>query len=212
MTICKNILSLVIPFSIVACGTDPDIEYFTKHEVAVYCLEDVCYPIEQVEFVIDILLDQLDKKAVSIDPNYNKEESLYRLSLGRWIGRANHQPYRAYIKKEQTGEIGSCATEAEPDRVCRGFKCHVGWCMGISKSKDGVIWSVHHECIGRSALTHEFMHLLNYTIEGVSDGNHSRETFFPSGCRFRPTEEWGECRNNSAVGATKNIVTEAFCE
>jgi len=212
-------LSLVGYFVVFGCGSGykgPEPTYITSHGFNIFCEDDsACFPKDEVEGATNLLIDELVKQMpdqYSYDIIDASSEYFYGYNNIRFVS----------VKE---GVSGSCATEDEPLRVCKGFSCEVsptGWCAGLTRYGlvDGVpdidiTVAKFHSCVSSNALTHELIHAFQKIILNVVDGSHKLKPYWASACvreDYSNSVEYSECVYGNINTATDSNICWAYCD
>ena len=184
-----------------SCGPKPT--FVTKQGFNVRCLDAACFDVLEVESVIDMTASTLISK---IGGPYSSDSvaKIYDKYWG-WIS--------IIFVPERVGPAGSCATEKDPTRACRGFPCPVssnGWCVGLFDSNSlSITVAKRSDCVADSSLTHELVHYFNYFLENYHDYRHDRRKYFAAGClELESKDNRRACFSNSVERTAK---WNSFC-
>lgn len=183
-----------------SCGPEPD--FITRQGLLVYTDG---FPIKRKN--VELAIDLTSLASASVDPENYSIEKLQRLFY-RYDGRISIN-----FVAMQRGDIGSCANAIDPDRRCLGVPCRVSstsWCMGMWNSSSLSMTVVYKECLGRSALVHETIHMLNFLAERRRDSNHIDGRFFPSGCWGKGVER-ASCLRKTVLYRSKILLQKLTC-
>lgn len=188
--------------------------YITSQGLNVYCDEGVCVPQEEVETAIDLTIAELAKQ-VPKDFSYERINELL-LAQQKW--------HDIVFRKQKIGPKGSCPTDEDPARRCRGFKCSVnpnGWCGGLTHTINIYGFDTtrmhvvkYHDCVSSNALVHELLHFFHRLVLMKIDGDHLWEPYWPSACtekKYPDEEERKVCEKESIVRAANWELCKNSC-
>jgi len=190
----RKCLFILVPLIfIIFCSNDtqdPPSSFITSHGIKVYAVEGVNYEKESIEFVTDSVIIALETRL----PQTFKSQQIYNKLI------KYHGLISLHIKAERIGVAGSCATSEKPHKPCLGFQCDVsnnGWCVGLYDGRDLSITVSFKNCIAKSSLTHELIHLFGDLMTGNADPSHENSLYFS--------------HKNSALKTADKIIKKKMC-
>jgi hypothetical protein len=186
-----KVLLISIFLFLVSCATQedsPDLNMSSSY--AIYFESDNFYAKDELLAALDIVAETFEKK---VSQRYPAGIIKDRLKFSKKVLTIN-------FKVEALGKAGSCATMAEPLRACKGFKCSAsanGWCRGLYEPSYFMITVLYDDCIGRTALAHELIHVYSHLVTGDYDPRHENPDYFGS--------------DNSVESLAQNLLIQKFC-
>jgi len=145
---------------LVGCGARTEPTYTTRQGFDVFCAADACFPVEEVEAVIDTLINELTIQLPGRYTVAGVQDTLEYFRGANRIGWVSVGP--------------------------RGFECvesFTGWCAGLTYYGwlDGPTTYIKvarlDDCISANALTHELIHVFQSMFHSV-DGGHQLEVYW----------------------------------
>jgi hypothetical protein len=216
------LFSIAIIFSLfVGCGPKPRVQYLTEHGFNVYCdSKTQCYDKDQIEKATDLVIDELVWRVG--EPYTYKRIYDFLEDFSGWN--------EIYVLEEKVGEKGSCATEKDPDRACRGFECPntispSGWCAGthwvrkFCQKNNCIEYSemkvIKKDCISTCALVHELIHFFQYYIGGqFHDYHHETVPLWSGACTeelYPDVDDRKECKRTSVKRQANWNLCKEYC-
>ena len=199
-----------------SCAHFPEPRYVTSHGFNIFCESDkVCYSQKTVEDATNFLIDELEHQLPEL---YSREDIDMHLN-------AQYQWHSINFVDIKEGPPGSCATEGDPLRACRGFPCEAsssGWCAGLASYKrdsNGFLLTTmtvaqFYDCVSMNALTHELIHFFHRLILNKSDREHAWEPYWLDACteeKYPDSAERTSCMVHSINRESNWKLCEKHC-
>lgn len=176
----KKILTTLAVLFLVVSST-ACIFYMTKQKIIVLCVGGPCFPKDQVELAVGVVIDEITRQLGGSSYRFRKK-ILSDVMKGRGRIAISVMPYG----------IGPCDDLPDnPNALCDGFRCgstsESGWCLGrtvIARSNRGGYQSINvqvaksDDCLARTALVHELLHMFQRVSFGFTDIQHKKSPYW----------------------------------